>query len=81
MKVPAKLYQGNEILSNGQVRLSEDEEAGTYWPNNAEALGNYPSHGVTLRMTGKDHEIPITELELCSCYLVLHYHFLVQQKA
>lgn len=80
---PAILYLGDEVLSNGQAALPRPDARGLFVPYDERSLNNCPSHGVTLRMSGKDHAIAIYNLELCDAALNrVHYHFsVVEEKA
>ncbi len=74
-EIPAKLFQGDRLLSTGRAVLIMSEQRGLFWPED-EIRQDIPSHGVHLTLSGRDDAIALAEIQQCDALASrLHYHF------
>lgn len=78
-EIPAKLFQGDRLLSTGRVLLIKSEHRGLFWPED-EIRQDIPSHGLHLTVSGRDDAIALLAIRQCEDIApTLHYHFELMQ--
>ena len=80
-EIPAKLFQGDRLISTGRAVLIMPEHRGLFWPED-ETHRDIPNRGVHLMLSGTDDAIALSEIHQCTALASrLHYHFQIQEKA
>jgi hypothetical protein len=78
--LPAKIVQGDHVLSIGRASLPTLTARGWFSPD-GEIRQDIPDHGINLILSGTPDAIPLKDFHYCDApTTTYHYHFQIEEK-